>query len=71
MVIKILNRSQQICMDAGGACATTIDGYYIETAIGVALGFIWLLWKRKTFKHLQDLDEGAWKVSTNGKKIKT
>eukprot|EP00112_Aurelia_sp_Birch-Aquarium-sp1_P007554 Seg1823.8 transcript_id=Seg1823.8/GoldUCD/mRNA.D3Y31 product="Acetyl-coenzyme A transporter 1" protein_id=Seg1823.8/GoldUCD/D3Y31 len=61
----------KICTDARGTCEIAVDGYYIEIVVGVALGIIWLLWKRRTLTQLQNLDESAWKVSGNGKKTKT
>ncbi|XP_070562029.1 acetyl-coenzyme A transporter 1-like [Ptychodera flava] len=51
------------CTKAGGHCVTDFDGYYIEVIICFFIGFLWLLWKRKTVLRLQELDESAWKCT--------
>ncbi|KAL4220930.1 hypothetical protein ACF0H5_019196 [Mactra antiquata] len=51
------------CKEAGGSCITTLDGYYIETAICVIIGLIWLYTRSKKVKQLDALDSSAWKVS--------
>ncbi|KAH3818059.1 acetyl-coenzyme A transporter 1-like [Dreissena polymorpha] len=51
------------CKEAGGTCITTLDGYYLESALCIVIGFLWLLWGRKKVKQLDDLDLKAWKVS--------
>jgi len=61
---------KKFCTDSGGSCAISIDGYYIETGICVFLGIIWLLWKRRTLVNLQNLDENAWKVAGDQKRVK-
>ncbi|XP_038062016.1 acetyl-coenzyme A transporter 1-like [Patiria miniata] len=49
------------CSEAGGHCETDIDGYYIEITACLIIGFCWLLWQSKRVRHLQDLNEDAWK----------
>ncbi|CAG0922692.1 unnamed protein product [Notodromas monacha] len=51
------------CLGLGGRCEVTLDGYYIETAICVVIGFLWLQgWGRRTAKTLQNLPLKSWKV---------
>ncbi|XP_002159972.2 acetyl-coenzyme A transporter 1 isoform X2 [Hydra vulgaris] len=50
------------CTNAGGKCVTQVDGYYVETAICTALGFLWLIWRRQSLKQLQSMKESAWKI---------
>lgn len=44
-------------------CTTTLDGYYVETCICIALGFLWLRWGRNKINRLQSLPLSAWKCS--------
>lgn len=53
----------QLCVDAGGACATTLDGYYVESVVCVAIGLLWWLWMGKKMKQLQEKSPDAWKCS--------
>lgn len=53
---------KQECLKADGTCETTLDGYYVESAVCVAIGFLWLLWGRKKIMDLQEKDDRAWKV---------
>lgn len=46
-------------------CVTTLDGYYIECAICVVLGFIWLQWGNNKLRRLQSLPPAAWSVVAN------
>ncbi|EDO34028.1 predicted protein [Nematostella vectensis] len=51
---------QKTCTDAGGKCAITVDGYYIESVICVVIGFLWLRWKARDCRRLQELPPEAW-----------
>ncbi|XP_063623981.1 acetyl-coenzyme A transporter 1 [Cydia splendana] len=51
-----------ICKNAGGTCLTRIDGFYIETAICLAVGYLWLQWGRPTINRLQRRPASAWQV---------
>lgn len=51
------------CKAAGGSCVTTLDGYYIESAVCVILGFLWLFSRKGKVQQLDSLDISAWKVS--------
>merc|ERR1719356_1427974 len=53
----------EACTGSGGACATTIDGYYVEAVICFVLGLAWLgLWGWRTINKLQDAPDSAWAV---------
>jgi len=63
--INVCNGPEQVkaCTSAGGKCNIIIDGYYIETVTCIALGFLWLLWKRHSLINLQNRKEADWKVT--------
>nr|XP_022335434.1 acetyl-coenzyme A transporter 1-like [Crassostrea virginica] len=51
------------CSQHGGACETNMDGYYIESVVLIALGFLWYIWRYKKVKELDRLNVSAWKCS--------
>lgn len=51
----------QLCVGAGGACTTTLDGYYVESLVCVAIGLLWWLWMGKKMRQLQENSPDAWK----------
>uniref|UniRef100_A0A8C8SE37 Acetyl-coenzyme A transporter 1 n=1 Tax=Pelusios castaneus TaxID=367368 RepID=A0A8C8SE37_9SAUR len=51
----------EICTKLGGSCVTTLDGYYVESIICVALGFAWWLLFGPKLKKLQDEGQSSWK----------
>nr|XP_006123539.1 acetyl-coenzyme A transporter 1 [Pelodiscus sinensis] len=51
----------ELCTKLGGSCVTTLDGYYVESIICVALGFIWWFLLGPKFKKLQDEKPSSWK----------
>lgn len=53
----------QHCKMNGGTCVTRIDGFYIETAICIVVGFVWLQWGRPTINRLQRLPATAWQIN--------
>ncbi|XP_047991733.1 acetyl-coenzyme A transporter 1 [Leguminivora glycinivorella] len=53
-----------LCKNGGGTCVTRIDGFYIETAICLVVGYLWLQWGRPTINRLQRRPASAWQVST-------
>ncbi len=55
----------QVCEDAGHKCVTHIDGYYVESVICFIIGLIWLGWKSKKVKQLQETPAREWTVMTN------
>ncbi|KAJ8986188.1 hypothetical protein NQ317_005662 [Molorchus minor] len=54
---------KELCVNKGGKCVTILDGFYIETAFCVIIGFLWLLWGVKRVRQVQSLDENSWKLS--------
>uniref|UniRef100_A0A6P7G5N7 Acetyl-coenzyme A transporter 1 n=1 Tax=Diabrotica virgifera virgifera TaxID=50390 RepID=A0A6P7G5N7_DIAVI len=56
------NVEKVLCEKVGGKCVTVLDGFYIETLICVAIGFLWYLWGAKKVRHLQQLGDNAWKL---------
>jgi PAT family acetyl-CoA transporter-like MFS transporter 1 len=46
-------------------CETLFDGYYLECAICVIVGFVWLQWGLSRLKRVQSLPPVAWYVSIN------
>ncbi|XP_029647152.1 acetyl-coenzyme A transporter 1 [Octopus sinensis] len=52
----------EICTEKGGTCLTKIDGYYIEIAFCLVVGFIWYFNRRSTINRLQNLKADHWKV---------
>ncbi|KAM3965162.1 acetyl-coenzyme A transporter 1 [Aphomia sociella] len=52
----------ELCKSKGGTCDVRIDGFYIETAICLVVGFIWLQWGRPTINRLQRLPASAWQI---------
>lgn len=52
-----------VCTAGGGACVTTVDGYYLEAGLCFLLGVAWLaLWGWRTIGRLQDAPDSAWVV---------
>ncbi|XP_013145325.1 PREDICTED: acetyl-coenzyme A transporter 1 [Papilio polytes] len=51
------------CKASGGSCVVSIDGFYIETVLCVAAGFLWLQWGRATICRLQRLPAAAWQIA--------
>ncbi|XP_053246316.1 acetyl-coenzyme A transporter 1 [Podarcis raffonei] len=51
----------ELCTKEGGSCIITLDGYYVESLICVALGFVWWLFLGPKFKKLQDERASSWK----------
>lgn len=48
-------------------CIRTLDGYYIECAVCVVIGFIWLQWGSGKLRRLQSLPPVAWSVTGTNK----
>ncbi|GFO42501.1 acetyl-CoA transporter 1-like [Plakobranchus ocellatus] len=53
--------SQEHCVQGGGQCSTTVEGYYILTVVCTILGFLWLRWRSFRLEQLGELKEKAWK----------
>ncbi|KAM9801170.1 acetyl-coenzyme A transporter 1 [Neosynchiropus ocellatus] len=54
-----------LCVKEGGACVTTLDGYYVESAVCVVIGVVWWVWLGKKMKKLQEQSPSAWKCRVN------
>lgn len=54
--------SNLVCKES---CTTTLDGYYIECAFCVIIGFVWLQWGAGKLRRLQSLPPVAWSVAGN------
>lgn len=54
---------EEQCTHHGGVCETNIDGYYIESILLIAVGFLWYIWRYRKVKQLDRLDVSAWKCS--------
>ena len=51
------------CEKGGGKCVTEVDGYYTESFICCAFGFLWLgLWGWRMINRLQSAEENEWRV---------
>lgn len=51
----------QVCVSEGGACVTTLDGYYVESVVCVVIGLVWWVWLGKKMRRLQEESPAAWK----------
>ena len=61
--------SHNKCIEAGGKCTTTLDGFYVEVAVGVVFSFIWFYFGCKSIRKLQVLPLKSWHVlSTQNEK---
>jgi len=49
----------------GHNCATILDGYYIEAAICMVIGFVWYGICKSHYKILQSKDLSHWIVDLN------
>ncbi|CAH2048602.1 unnamed protein product, partial [Iphiclides podalirius] len=57
----------ELCKEKGGTCDVIFDGFYIETAICLVAGFLWLQWGRSTINRLQKLPPSAWQIGRLGR----
>lgn len=53
----------EVCTSKGGTCSTIIDGYYVESAVCIVLGFIWLLWRKSSLTVMQNLKITSWRIT--------
>lgn len=54
-----------LCVKEGGACVTTLDGYYVESVVCVVIGLAWWVWLGKKMRRLQDQSPAAWRCRVN------
>ncbi len=64
---KTKNEEKQ-CEILGGVCRPYIDAYYIEVTLCTVGGIIWLLWKYRKLKYLQNLPINVWQIRNNRRK---
>ncbi|KAM9853626.1 acetyl-coenzyme A transporter 1 isoform 1-T2 [Aulostomus maculatus] len=50
-----------MCAKKGGACVTTLDGYFIESGVCVVIGLAWWMVLGKKMRMLQDKSPAAWR----------
>ncbi|KAJ8943259.1 hypothetical protein NQ318_017276, partial [Aromia moschata] len=50
---------KELCVSKGGKCVTTLDGFYVETAVCAAIGVLWLLWGAKKIRYVQSLSHNV------------
>ena len=55
----------QHCEAAGGACVTTLDGYYVCAATCAVVGVFWTLTFRKTITKMQAADRKDWHLASS------
>lgn len=55
----------QLCVKEGGACVTTLDGYYVESVVCVVIGLAWWLWLGKKMRRLQEQSPAAWRCKVD------
>lgn len=54
-----------LCVKEGGACVTTLDGYYVESMVCVVIGLVWWVWFGKKMRRLQEQNPAAWRCRAN------
>lgn len=54
-----------LCASEGGACVTTLDGYYVESVVCVLIGLTWWVWLGKKMRRLQEESPAAWRCPAN------
>ncbi|XP_034404695.1 acetyl-coenzyme A transporter 1 [Cyclopterus lumpus] len=54
-----------LCVKEGGACVTTLDGYYVESVVCVVIGLVWWVWFGKKMRRLQEQKPAAWRCKAN------
>lgn len=50
------------CIEKGGKCETTIDGYYLECLICLIYGLLWYKIGATQIRNLQAMPLKAWRV---------
>src|SRR5262249_44191383 len=48
------------CTHSGGRCVTTVDGYYLLSAICAIIGLLWWKLMRKRVDRLHDIPKSQW-----------
>jgi PAT family acetyl-CoA transporter-like MFS transporter 1 len=58
----VTTKEVEACVGVGGTCNTLLDGYYLETVLCTAIGWLWLKWGRRKINQLQARDQQEWQV---------
>jgi len=59
-----------VCTEHGGSCVVELDGYTVEVALGLVIGFLWLLVFRSRVAHLQSLNHSEWLIAPGSGKVR-
>lgn len=54
-----------MCKTNGGDCSITVNGYYVEVALCMTIGFVWYFSYKKTIQDLQKKSLSNWQVNLN------
>jgi len=54
-----------MCTTKGGDCNIIVNGYYIEVALCMTIGFVWYFSYKKTIKNLQTKSLSNWQLNLN------
>jgi len=54
-----------MCKRKGGDCNIIINGYYLEVALCIMIGFVWYFLYKKTIQNLQTKSLSNWQVNLN------
>lgn len=61
-----LQEAKELCVNGGGTCEMTRDGYYVVNIICVLVGLItFVMYIRPRVLHLQSLPLRAWRLAAN------
>ncbi|GFR97286.1 acetyl-coenzyme A transporter 1-like [Elysia marginata] len=53
--------TKEQCIEGGGECSTSVEGYFILTAMCTVIGLLWLKSRTSRLEQLGELPEKAWK----------
>jgi len=55
-----------MCTNANGDCIVIVNGYYVEAAVCMAVGFVWYFAYKSVVKNLQNRSPSNWLVDLSG-----
>ena len=50
------------CLEAGGSCVTTQEGFYTMSGVWLTFGALWFVWIFRALRQLQTIEPGEWRV---------
>ena len=65
----------EACKSGGGACVTSVDGFYILSIGCVVIGYLWFIWAGQAMRKWQEVEVLDWRVKkkdnreNNGKEM--